>query len=301
MVSPELTSLVAALRATPILPPDGDLATVRATMEALITAAPMPEGVSYEPTQIGGVPAEWARTSAATDGRTLLYFHGGAYCIGSVATHRGLVGRLALAIGADALSVDYRLAPEHPFPAAVEDGVAAYRALVASGVSPSRIVVAGDSAGGGLTVASLLALRDAGERLPATAVCISPWLDMTGSGASFHTRAAEDPMLGPDALPFYSGMYLAGKDPRTPLASPALADPSYLRGLPPILIHVGTAEILLDDSTRFAANARKADVDVTLEIWDEMIHVWHAFAPELPEAVRGITRIAEYLGPRLRG
>ena len=295
MQSPELKMIVALLRAVPLFP-DADVATMRAAMDTMSATAEIPEGVRYESTTVGGVPAEWARTNAETSGRTLLYFHGGAYCVGSVATHRGLVGRLALAISANALSLNYRLAPEHPFPAAIDDAVAAYRALVMSGVSPSRIVLAGDSAGGGVTIATLLALRDAGDRLPATAVCISSWLDLGGSGESTETRAAEDPMLNAPGLHRYAGMYLAGKDPRTPLASPLFAD---LRGLPPMLVHVGTAEILLDDSTRFAERARAAGVDVTLEIWPGMIHVFHAFAPGLAEAVRAIARIGDYVRPRL--
>lgn len=299
MASAELKEIVETLRQNPLFG-DADVATLRSSMLALTTIAPTPEGVRYEATEIGGVEAEWALTdaapSAAGPGATLLYFHGGAYCIGAVATHRGLVGQLALATGMRALSLEYRLAPEHPFPAAIDDAVSAYRALVARGVPPKHIVLAGDSAGGGLTVATLLALRDAGDPLPAAGVCISPWLDMTGSGASWQTRAAEDPMIHRSGLDKCSDMYLAGKDPRTPLASPIFAD---LRGLPPILIHVGTAEVLLDDSTVFAERARAAGVDVTLEVWEEMIHVWHAFAPVVPEGVQAIARIAEYLRSRL--
>jgi acetyl esterase/lipase len=299
VASAELTTIVEALRQNPLFG-DADVETLRTSMLALTTAAPLPEGVRYQATEIGGVGAEWALTSAAPSasgpGATLLYFHGGAYCIGAVATHRGLVGQLALATELRVLSLEYRLAPEHPFPAAIDDAVSAYRALVALGVPPSRIVLAGDSAGGGLTVAALLALRDAGDPLPAAAVCISPWLDMTGSGASWLTRAVEDPMLHRDGLARCTDMYLVGKDPRTPLASPIFAD---LSGLPPVLVHVGTAEVLLDDSTVFAERARAAGVDVTLEVWQDMIHVWHAFAPALPEGTRAIARIAEYLRPRL--
>jgi acetyl esterase/lipase len=298
--SPELTALVDVLRASPILP-DADLETIRAAMNDMTAAMTPPDGVRYEPTTIGGVPAEWALTSAAPSasgtGPVMLYFHGGAYCIGSVATHRGLVGRLALATGMRVLSLDYALAPEHPFPAAIDDAVAAYRALLAQGIDPKRIVLAGDSAGGGLTLATLLALRDAGAPLPAAGVCISPWLDMTGSGDSWRTRAAEDPMIGEHGLDRFSRLYLASADPRNPLASPVFADP---KGLPPVLIHVGTAEVLLDDSTMFAKRARDAGVDVTLEVWDDMIHVWHAFAPALPEADRAISRIAEYLERRVK-
>ena len=300
MASAELQTIVDMLRASPLMP-DADLATIRDAMNAMTAVVELPADVRYERASVGGVAAEWALPPAAASaedaGATLLYCHGGAYCLGSVATHRGLVGRIAVASGMRALSLEYRLAPEHPYPAAIDDAVTAYRALVARGISSERIALAGDSAGGGLTVATLLALRDAGDRLPAAGVCISPWLDLTGSGASWQTRAAEDPMIQRSGLARFADMYLGGKNPRTPLASPIFAE---LAGLPPMLVHVGSAEVLLDDSRVFAERARAAGVDVTLEVWEDMIHVWHAFAPGLPEAVRAIDRIGQYLRPLVR-
>jgi acetyl esterase/lipase len=226
----------------------------------------------------------------------VLYLHGGAYVIGGVHTHRGLTGGVSRSSGARVLSVDYRLAPEHPYPAAVEDAVAAYGFLLEQGIRPEAIAIAGDSAGGGLTVATLLALREAGEPLPAAGVLISPWLDLSLSGETLKTKAAEDPLVTQDLLARTAEAYLAGADPTTPTASPLFAD---LAGLPPLLVQVGSAETLLDDSRRFAERAVAAGVDVTLEVWDEMIHVWHAFAGLLPEADQAVGGIGEYLRERL--
>jgi len=292
-----LAAIVELFRSAPLLAGD-DIGAMRAAMSALTAAQSLADDIDYAPTSLGSVGAEWASAhDTAPADRTVLYFHGGAYCLGSIATHRTLVGNLARAASARVASVEYRLAPEDPFPAAVDDAVAAYRALIASGTPATRIAFAGDSAGGGLTAATLLALRDAGDPLPACAVCISPWLDLSCSGDSMRTRAEQDPMIVPAQLRALGEAYLAGASPHAPLASPVFGD---LRGLPPILIHVGTAETLLDDSTRFAERALAAGVDVALEVWDEMIHVWHAFAPLLPEADRAIAGIGDYLRARVR-
>jgi epsilon-lactone hydrolase len=258
-------------------------------------AAPPPEATAVDPVDAGGVPAEWVAAAGAPPGRVLLYFHGGAYQIGSRATVRHLVALLSGVIEARALSVDYRLAPEHPFPAAIEDALTAYRWLLAGGTDPELIAVAGDSAGGGLALAALVALRDAGEPLPAAAVLLSPWTDLALTGASLRTRAAVDVLIKPDGMVEAAEFYLAGADPRHPYASPLYAD---LRGLPPLLIHVGDAEVILDDSTRLAARARAAGVDVSLEVWDEMPHVFPAFAGLLPEADQAIERIGSWLNQR---
>jgi acetyl esterase/lipase len=253
---------------------------------------PLPPDVAVQVTNAGSVMAEWIDIPGTDPSAVLLYLHGGGYVIGSLSTHRHLVADLARAGGLRALSVAYRLAPEHPCPAAIDDGVAAYRWLVARGVDPARIVIAGDSAGGGLTLAVLLALHDAGEPLPAAAVLLSPWTDLTAQGRSVTTKADIDPMLTPNDLHRYAAWYLGETDPKTPWASPLYAD---LTGLPPLLIHVGSAEILLDDSVMLAERARNAGVDVTLDVKDDLIHVWHYFAQLIPEGEDSIGDVGAFI------
>jgi len=264
----------------------------RSFFEETAAMFPVADDIRCEPVQVNGLPAEWIAAPNASKERVLLYLHGGGYAIGSINTHRDLASRLSRATGVRCLLIGYRLAPEHPHPAAVEDSVAAYRWLLARGTRPEKIVIGGDSAGGGLTVATLVALRDAGEPLPAAAVCLSPWVDLEGTGESMTTKADIDPMVQSEGIQTMAKAYLGDKDPRTPLASPLYAD---LRGLPPMLIHVGTAEVLLDDSTRLAERARAAGVDVSLEPWEDMIHVWHYFASMLPEGRQAIERIGEFV------
>jgi acetyl esterase/lipase len=293
MASEMLQMVVEMMRSRQtILPPDTDAAAMRRGMEAMTGAMELPADVVTEPVTVNGVPAEWVSTPGASAHHALLYLHGGAYVVGSVNTHRDLAGRLSRASGARVLNVDYRLAPEHPHPAAVEDATAAYRFLLDAGYESRRLAVAGDSAGGGLTVATLVALRDAGAPLPATGVCLSPWVDLEGIGESMATRAHLDPMVQKEHLVRMAQWYLGGQSPRTPLAAPLYAD---LAGLPPLYIQVGTAETLLDDSTRLAARAREAGVDVTLEIWDDMIHVFQAFAAILPEGQEAVEKIGRHL------
>ncbi len=248
--------------------------------------------VQTEAVEVNGVSAEWVSAAGVEAECRILYLHGGGYAIGSSATHRGLAERLSRAASARVLVIDYRLAPEHPFPAAVEDATTVYRWLLASGETPGKIAVAGDSAGGGLTVATLVALRDAGDALPAAGVCLSPWVDMEGIGESMSTRSGLDPMVQKEGLLGMAAWYLNGADPRTPLAAPLYAD---LQGLPPLLIQVGTSETLYDDSTRLADRAKAAGVDVTLEPWDKMIHVWQLFAAMLPEGQKAIDRMGEFV------
>ncbi len=255
------------------------------------------EDVRCESVDAGGVPAEWISAPGASQERVLLYLHGGGYVMCGVATHRDLIARLARAAGVRALGIDYRLAPEHPFPAAVEDAMAACRWIVSSGVDPARVIVAGDSAGGGLTLATLVALRDAGDPLPAGAICISPWVDLEGTGDSMTRKAEADPFVTWQGLQFMARQYLRDTDPRTPLAAPLYAD---LRGLPPLLIQVGTAETLLDDSTRIAARAEAAGVTVSLDFWEDMIHGWHIFAPILPEGQQAIESIGTFIRTHIR-
>jgi acetyl esterase/lipase len=291
MASEELKTVQELLRGADL---EGLTIAERRKATASVASVP-PAGTVVEPVAANGVPAEWVTAAGVGDGRALLYLHGGAYQIGSPATLRHLVALLSGVAQARALSLDYRLAPEHPFPAAVDDAAAAYRWLVAEGTDPARIAVAGDSAGGGLALGTLVALRDAGEPMPAAAVLLSPWTDLALTGESLRTRAAVDMMVKPGSMHQTAAAYLAGEDPRHPYASPLYAD---LRGLPPLLIQVGDAEIILDDSTRVAARAREAGVDVTLEVWDEMPHVFHAFAGLLPESDQAIERIGDWLQHR---
>jgi acetyl esterase/lipase len=224
--------------------------------------------------------------------RTILYLHGGAYTRGSIVSHRALVARLSAASGARALVIAYRLAPENPFPAAVEDATAAYRWLLEQHIQPDQLVVSGDSAGGGLSLALLLALRDAGHPLPAGAALLSPWTDLAGTGESIRTLAGADPWLNAERLMLTAGLYLAGADACNPLASPLYGD---LHGLPPLLIQVGTDEILLDDATRLAERARAAGVPVTLEVWERMWHVFQSFAAEIPEGRQAVEKIGAFV------
>ncbi|WP_439814116.1 alpha/beta hydrolase [Zavarzinia sp. CC-PAN008] len=253
---------------------------------------PVPTGVSHEAVRIGDMPAEWSTAADADPSKVVLYLHGGGYVIGSIASHRGLVTTLGKAAGSRTLAIDYRLAPEHPFPAPVEDALAAYRWLLDQGYKPGHITVAGDSAGGGLTVAALVAIRDAGLPLPAAGFCISPWIDMEATGASMKAKVDVDPMVKPDGLAGMVAAYLGGADPRDPRASPLHAD---LNGLPPLLIQVGSMETLLDDSTRLAAIAGAADVKVRLEIWPGLPHVWHLFAGMLTEGREALASAGDFL------
>jgi acetyl esterase/lipase len=293
--SPQLELIVQMLRSRPI-DPDATAAELRAGMEQMTQLLSPPPDVRAEGVSVGGRPADWVTIEGATPDRVVLYLHGGGYVIGSPRTHRELAGRIAREAGARVLVIDYRLAPEHPFPAAVDDAVAAYRWLLAQGVSPERIVVAGDSAGGGLALATLLALRDAKLSLPAAGVCISPWVDLAGEGDSMTTKAELDPMVQREPLLRMSAWYRGETDVRHPLVSPLHAD---LAGLPPLLVHVGSAETLLDDALRLEARARAADVDISCEVWDDMIHVWHAFAPLLPEGAEAVARIGEWIRKRV--
>jgi len=239
----------------------------------------------------GGVPAEWVSTPGVVEERVVYYLHGGGYVMGSISTHREMASRLSRAASARILLIDYRLAPGNPFPAAVEDSVCGYNWLLSIGVNPDRVAIAGESAGGGLTVATLVALRDAGEPLPSVAVPVSPWVDMEALGESMTTKADVDPMVSREEILMLAETYLGGADPRTPLAAPLYAD---LRGLPPLLIQVGTAERLLDDAIRLAERARSAGVHVVLEPWEDMIHMWHFFQM-LPEGQQAIDRIGEFI------
>jgi phosphinothricin tripeptide acetyl hydrolase len=279
------------------LPPSDSLTTAerRAQYERAEKAFPTPPDVKVERVSAPAAPAEWLRPPAAVAGRVVLYLHGGGYVIGSPRSHRHLAAAIASAAAASALLLDYRLAPEHPYPAAVDDATAAYRWLLDQAIAPERVVIAGDSAGGGLAVATLLALRDARVPLPAGGVCISPWVDLTCSGESYRTKADVDPIVRQAGVAEMATAYLGSASPRTPLASPLFAD---LRGLPPLLIHVGSDEVLLDDAVQLAARAKAAGVETTIEVWERMIHVWHWFLPMLDEAHAAVEAIGHFTRAR---
>jgi epsilon-lactone hydrolase len=254
-----------------------------------------PPGTQFEAERAGSISAEWTIPPGASTQRTILYLHGGGYLVGGPQDYRDMVSRIAAAAQARALTIDYRLAPEHPHPAAVEDAVAAYRWLLANGVDPARTAIAGDSAGGGLTIATLVSLRDTGERLPAAGVCVCPWVDLEMTGESMDRNAEADPLVKRDVVTAMATAYLGDQGPRTPLASPLHAD---LRGLPPLLIQVGEVETLLDDARRLSERARAAGVAVTYEPWPEMVHVWQWFGSFLLEARDAIDRIGEFIRKR---
>jgi epsilon-lactone hydrolase len=289
MASAEIIKLKGLLRAK-ALPPGTPIEARRALMEKL--AFRVADDIVVETLTLDGRAAEWLRAPPADTEHVLLYLHGGGYVMGSPNTHRSLAGELSRAAQARVLVPDYRLAPEAPFPAAVDDAVAAVVWLYAQGVAPAALAIAGDSAGGGLTAATLIALRDRHIPLPRAAVCISPWSDLNCSNASYQTRAAADPMISTADIGMMAAAYLQGADGKSALASPNRGD---LSGLPPILIQVGRDEVLLDDAIVLHEAARSAGVASTLEIWDDMIHVWHAFHPLLAEGKQGIARIGEYL------
>jgi epsilon-lactone hydrolase len=257
----------------------------------------LPADVGVEPVTANGVRAEWTTTPKDARDAALLYLHGGGYVIGSLDSHRHLVAQAGRACGIAALALDYRLAPERPFPAAVDDALAGYRFLLARGSAPGRIAIAGDSAGGGLVVAAMLAIRDAGLPQPACGWCISPWVDMEAVGETMVSKAAADPTVQRTGLLDMAKLYLNGADPRTPLAAPIYAD---LNGLAPLLVQVGACETLLDDALRLAKVAGAADVRVDLQIWPEMIHVWHLFHPELNAGLRAIEAGGAFVRSMLR-
>jgi epsilon-lactone hydrolase len=272
-----------------------DLAGRRKRLEEVFGSFSLADGVHAKPVDLGGVSAEWTSTSSADQSRVILYLHGGGYVSGSIVSHRSMVSYLGVASGARTLSLGYRLAPEHPFPAACEDALTGYRFLVGSGVDPSRIVLAGDSAGAGLVMATLLALRDESAPMPAGGFLISPWVDLLNSGPSMTVKATVDPMISKAYLDDIAGQYLHSVDPRSPMASPLYAD---LHGLPPLLIQVGGAETLLDDATRLAARAGDANVRTILSVWPEMIHVWHLFHSRLRDARGAINEAGAWIRAR---
>ena len=291
MASPELDTVLQMIRARS-LEVRNTIEDHRLSYERIMAKLPMEDDITTEKLAAGGVPAEWIDAPNADKSTVLLYLHGGGYAFGSMRTHRVMLAHISRAAGARVLGLDYRLAPEFPFPAPVEDSLAAYRWLLSQGVDPKKIVIGGDSAGGGLMVAVLVALRYIGEPMPAAGVGISAWTDMEATGQSFMSNAEVDPSVNRDRILSIAKLYMADKDPSAPLASPIHAD---LTGLPPLLLQVGSIETLLDDTNELAKRAKAAGVQVEVDVWDDMPHVWHHFAPILPEARQAIGRIGEFM------
>jgi epsilon-lactone hydrolase len=264
----------------------------RKNINRLSSISKLPSGVHYKSDSCSDIICEWAIPKNKNNEGVVLYFHGGAFVSGSIKTHRALVGRIARASKTDCLSVEYRLAPENPYPAALNDAIAVYQWLLQNNYKHQQIVIAGDSAGGGLAMATLLKIRDEPMPLPAACVCLSPWLDLRCTGDSLWSVAHKDPMLKPDMSKIYTDYYAPEMDLTIPYLSPYYAEPS---GLPPIYIQVSDSELPLDDSTRFEKKAKAVGVDIEVEIWKDMLHVWHIFSPILPEATRAIKRIGKYI------
>ena len=294
MASAEFQAAVARIRSLPLPGASLTPAEQRAVYERDSVYA-MPPGATATPVDAGGVPCEWVVGAGADPARRLLYLHGGGYVLGNLNTHRDLAAAISQASGAAALAVDYRLAPEHPYPAAVDDALTAYQFMRTHGPdgpgAAEALYINGESAGGGLALATALAARAAETPLPDAVVAVSAWTDLALTGESYETRADVDIRISKAGSEATATMYLGGADPREPLASPLYAD---LRGLPPLLLLVGDAEVLLDDTRRFTARAREAGVDVTESVWPEMFHVWHHQWAQVPEAREAIDRIGVF-------
>ncbi|MGQ4383773.1 alpha/beta hydrolase [Streptomyces sp. SAS_270] len=304
MTSPELKSVVSSLmeaKAQLAGMPMPEVEEIRRATTGYLASFPEVEGVEITETSAGGVPSEWTTPAGlkSDDARTLLYFHGGGFIQNSPTTHRRIVSTLAIHAGLRALSIDYRLAPEHPYPAAIDDAVTAYTWLIDSmGTDPEAIVLAGDSAGGTIVAALLIRLRDEGRPLPRAAYLISPALDFAATGESIRTRRDTDPMMTGETLGFVTQHYLqGGEDVKDPNVSPLYAE---LHGLPPLLIQVGDREMLLDDSKRFAKKAEQASVSVELEIWDDAFHVFQFHVGVFPEAEEALHKAATWIRSQQR-
>lgn len=293
--SPELDHVVGLIR-TRAASARQTLDEDRLSYETMTAALKMEDNIQTERIGAGGVAAEWISAPGGYDNRVILYFHGGGYVVGSMRTHRVMLSHIAKASGFKVLGLDYRLAPEFPFPAPIEDALAAYRWLLASGYKPNNIVLGGDSAGGGLVPAAMVAMRYLGDPMPAAGVCISPWIDMDATSDTFVTNAELDPSVSRERIHNIAKAYLGGKDSKSPLAAPLYAD---LSGLAPLFIQVGGIETLLGDAQALEKRAKAAGVQAELEVWDDMPHVWHHFAPILPEGQRAIAGIADFINKQV--
>ena len=277
-------------------PADGDVRELRRLLAELTSAQPLPAGVTVTPAALGGIPTAEITLDGTEPRHVVLYFHGGVYVLGDAAQAAGLAAQIGRRTRAKVISVDYRLAPEHPYPAAVDDALAAYQALLLAGTDPSDVAFAGESAGGGLAIATLVNARDHGLPLPAAAYLMSPYADLTLAGTTMDTKRAADPLLSRENLQARVPDYTAGHDPALGLISPIFAD---LSGLPPLIIQAGTHEVLLDDAIRLARQAAVADVAVTLDITPGVPHVFQAYYPILDEAAAALDRAGQLLSAHL--
>jgi epsilon-lactone hydrolase len=288
-------NLDAILRQSPF-PFDSDVSEQRRVLRDLASAQPLPAGVTVTAAALGGVPTAEITIDGIEPRHVVLYFHGGVYVLGDAFQAAGLASQIGQRTRAKVISVDYRLAPEHPYPAAVDDALAAYEALLRGGAAPSGIAVAGESAGGGLAIATLVNARDHGLPLPAAAFVMSPYADLTLAGTTMETKRDADPLLSPEALQARVTDYTAGHNAALGLISPIFAD---LSGLPPLIIQAGTHEVLLDDAVRLARQAATADVQVTLDITPRVPHVFQAYYPILDEAAAALDRAGQLLSAHL--
>jgi monoterpene epsilon-lactone hydrolase len=280
------------------LPRPTSWAERRERIDTVASAYGVAPDIAFEAVEIGSCDAEWSLAPGSAGDRVLLYFHGGGYCSGSIHSHRGMVSEAGRAARARTLALAYRLAPEHPFPAALEDAVAAYEFLLGEGYAADSIAVGGDSAGGGLTLAMLVRLREAGRPLPACAWLVSPWVDLEMTGASIDSKDAEDPLIHRAYLQDLANAYRGVADAKNPEISPVHAD---LGGLPPVLVQVGSAETLLDDAVAIVERMGQADGRVTLEIWPRMIHAWHLWSPRLAEGRDALASAGRFLDGNFAG
>jgi epsilon-lactone hydrolase len=279
-------------------PPDSDIREQRRLMKELASAQPLAPDVTVTGSALGGVPTAEITIDGVEPRHVVLYFHGGVYVLGDAFQPANLASQVARRIRAKVISVDYRLAPEHPYPAAVDDALAAYEALVHNGTAPSDVVLAGESAGGGLATATMVNARDRGLPLPAAAFALSPYVDLTLAGTTIDTKSAADPVLSREILEPRVADYAAGGDPALGLISPIFAD---LSGLPPLLIQAGSDEVLLDDAIRLAQRAATADVEVDLQVTPRVPHVFQGFYPILDEAIEALDSAGQFLSARLNG
>jgi monoterpene epsilon-lactone hydrolase len=295
-VSTEQRETVDAILRQSAFPVDSDVARQRELLRAAVSAQPLPADVTVTAAALGGVPTAEITVDGVEPRHVILYFHGGVYVMSDAFLAAGLASEVGRRTQAKVISVDYRLAPEHPYPAAVDDALAAYEALLRDGVSPSDIAFAGESAGGGLVIATLVNARDHGLALPAAAFVMSPYVDLTLAGLTMETKRDADPLLSRELLQARINDYTAGQDARLGLISPIFAD---LSGLPPLVIQAGSHEVLLDDAVRLAGQAATADVEVTLDITPQVPHVFQAYAAMLDEAAAALDRAGQLLSARL--